>query len=87
MADLSLVRSALGNAWKSLDYSEDAEKYREQQEGIRAGRLGMAIKELEEGERIKRDTQALLTRARIELRKRMVNRALASRSVSGGMFG
>lgn len=71
----------------ALDYCEDAENYRNALEGNRASRLGMAIRELEEGERIRRDTQTLLTRAKIELRRRNANRAKASRAASGGLFG
>lgn len=71
----------------ALDYSEDAANYLQGIEGTRASRLGMAIKELEEGERMRRDTQNLLTRAKIELRRRMANRLKAERTAMGGLFG
>ena len=78
-----------GVSWLNdkLDYSDDAANYLQGIEGTRASRLGMAIKELEEGERIRRDTQNLLTRAKIELRRRMANRAKAERTAMGGLFG
>lgn len=70
-----------------LDYQAEILQDLQNQASFRTSRIGKALKELEEGERMQRDTQALLTRAKIELRRRLAKRIQAERSVSGGLFG
>lgn len=70
-----------------LDYQAEILQDLQNQASFRTSRIGKALKELEEGERMQRDTQNLLTRAKIELRRRLARRMLAARNASGGLFG
>lgn len=55
--------------------------------GVNNSRLGLAAQTLEEAERIKRDTQKLLMRARIELTKRKEQQDMAGKYLRSGMLG
>lgn len=72
---------------RRLDVSDDIVQYYANQNRFDNTKLNKALKALEEGERIQRDTQNLLTRAKIELRRRHAQREQASRNAAGGLFG
>lgn len=54
---------------------------------VASSRLGKALQALEEGDEIRRDTEDLIRRARIELNKRKKAKMQAYKAMRGGMFG